>query len=327
MISASATSTATSTSIAFSSGIAVNNLTGETATATSKSSATATATATATSDTFNNALNNAIAIASNNAIKIASENALTISNDIALEALVPPPQNPFYPLTILEQQNISNYVLNNILAGQDVPNEVYIDLVALIEPTKSDMIIFKNTGLLPVRKAEVCVYYITSDIYNRYEITLNNEEIENVSEPTTLPRTRPTYSNFELNKVIDIILSDPSCRETLRSKGLSEEDIDTNIYIDVCIDSRLDLINKLYGPNFSDFIYKTTPRPRVCYATPFWSGTDGLIDTTRSYIQPISSIIFFVNTRTSQVMKIYDTETVEPIQKEIWIMRGHMHPN
>lgn len=335
MISASAVSVATSTAV--SSGVAVNSLTGETTTTTSSATSTATASATATataiSDTFDDALNNAVAIASNNATKIASEKALSISNDIALkEALShqrsislkdvrseqsPMSVNPFYPLTILEQQNISNYFLNNVLAGENIPDDVNIDLVSLIEPKKSDIIIFKNTGVLPVRRAEFCIYYIKSDIYNRYEVTLKNEEVLSISEAKTIVRGRPTWSYFENDKVVGLILADPACREKLRSKGLRDEDIDNNIYFDVSIDSRLDLINKKYGPNFSDFIYKTVPRPRVCFATPFWAGADEAFDATRAYIQPVNSIIFFVDTRNSKIMKIYDAEpeTVLPIQK------------
>ena len=198
--------------------------------------------------------------------------------------------------------------MNNVLLGQNVPDNVWIDLVVLIEPKKSDIILFRKTGVLPIRKAEICIYYLDIDNYNRYEVTLNNEKVETVSKPTTLPRTRPTFNYPENDKVVKIVLEDPACRQVLLDKGLTEFDIDNNLYFDAALDSRLDLIKKIYGPNFSDFIYQTTPRPRVVYVTPFWG--DGIgPNSTRSYIQPIDLIIFFVNSRTNKVMKIYDTGT------------------
>ena len=110
-----------------------------------------------------------------------------------------------------------------------------------------------------------------------------------------------------------LVLENPECRQTLRNKGLTDYDIDNYLYFDVSIDSRLDLIKQIYGPNFSDFIYQTTPRPRVYYLTPFWN--DGIEDTTRAYIQPIDSIIFFFNSRDNSLMKIYDSGSNLPIQK------------
>lgn len=200
--------------------------------------------------------------------------------------------NPFYPLTILEQTNISNYFLNNVLQGQNVPSDVFFDLVTLKEPKKADVLLFQETGTLPVRKAEVGIYYITDDIYNLYEIILKDEDVVDVSNPEILPISRATYNNDpEFNKMMTLVMENPECRQTLRNKGLTDYEIDNYVYYDVSIDSRLDLIKQIYGPNFSDFIYQTTPRPRVYYLTPFWN--DGIDDTTRAYIQPIDSIIFF----------------------------------
>ena len=320
MISASAKSRAVSTSYAYSSGYAINNSTGETATstATATASASATATATATSDSFESAMNNAIQIATNTALNIASDIALNIVNNIANNvALIDVlHENPLYPLTILEQTNISNYFLNNILQGQNVPNDIFIDLVVLKEPIKSDILLFQNTGVLPVRKAEVGIYNISNDVYNLYEVILNSDQdVESVSEPNILPRSRGTYNTPENNKILQIVMESPECRQALLNKGLSDYDIDNNLYFDEALDSRLDLINELYGPNFSDFIYKTTPRPRVWYLTPFWRDGPNTTDVSRSYIQPIDSLIFFVNSRNNTILKIYDAGNNVPIQK------------
>ena len=326
MITASATATATAISTAKSFASAINTETGETATATASASAsdisTSTATATGVSYdiTLDSALNSAMQNANVNAIKLALAQSSAIANKIANDAATkdvspvnPITVNPFYPLTFLEQTNISEYFLTNILAGQNVPINAFLDLVVLKEPKKADIILFQQTGVLPVRKAEVGIYYISEDqdLYNLYEVTLVDEQVTEISIPTAVPRRRANYNNPENDKVLNVVLQDPACRAALISKGLTEDDIDNHLYFDVAMDSRLDLINEIYGPNFSDFIYETTPRPRVWFLTPYWV-EDASYYNTRGYIQPIDTLLFFVNSRTSTVMKIYDPTAGEP---------------
>jgi primary-amine oxidase len=112
---------------------------------------------------------------------------------------------------------------------------------------------------------------------------------------------------------VDFLLQDAAVRSVLQSKGLTDNDIDNYVYLDVSLDSRLDLIQEKYGPNFSEFIYKTHPRPNVWYATPFWN--DNRPDTTAAYLQPIDEIIIFFNKRDNQILKIYDNGENNPIAK------------
>jgi Cu2+-containing amine oxidase len=224
------------------------------------------------------------------------------------------PINPFLPLTEKEQNSISSYFLNNILTDAVIGPEVILDLVSLKEPVKKEVLKFYETGVMPQRVAEVGVFYYTTDTYLSYNVVLVNGEIEKVSEPVTIKDARPSYNVPEEDLCYELIFSNEEFRNVLKLRGLTDYDIDNYVTLDTCFDSRMDLIDNKFGPNFSDFIYNRNPRPRIVYFAPFWSS--GIPDTSKYYVQPIDEILVFVDTLSKEIIKIYDSGTFDPIQKE-----------
>ena len=258
------------------------------------------------------ALNNAVLISANDAHKIALQQAINLSLTVEPKII-----NPFVPLTVKEQQNIVDYFSTNILAdytlpGDDLGNVLY-DLLALKEAPKAEVLEFYNSGKLPERKAEVGIYYSELDKYELHTVLLQNENVVRIDDSKIIDKARPSYDNYTFAAVQTAILADESFRQVMMSKGLTSDDIDNNMYLDISCDSRVDILDKKYGEGFSDFIYKTNPRPRIYFATPFWN--DGNTDTTSAYIQPIDCVLVFYDVISKRILKIYDSGTNNPISK------------
>jgi len=221
---------------------------------------------------------------------------------------------PLDPLTEKELESISEYFLENILKNVQVPDEAVFDSVILLEPPKKAMLAFNAGGPRPPRKAEVPIWFVKSDKYLTYVVVLEDEEVEHVSNPEQICRGRPAYSCVDDGKAVEAVLANKKFRDSLKKRGLTDYDIDNNVFYDVSIDGRLDDCKcKLNCERSFSVIKKTKPRPHSFVISPYWN--DGDPGSTSAYIQPISGVFAIYDARCDRVLKVVDTCENYPIQK------------
>ena len=224
--------------------------------------------------------------------------------------------NPLDGLTAIQEENIVSYFLENILKNVSLPDQAIFNYVGRIEPTKQQMYDFNTKDIIPPRQAEVDIYYYKEDIYNNYIVTLVDNKVSSLLEPKRIKCARPGYCCSDEDYATKSTLSNKKFRDALKRRGLTEYDIDNNLYLDVSLDGRMYSINdKCSNKNTSvtKVIYKTKPRPHSFYMTPMWN--DGLPGTTAAYSQPIEGVYVIYDRRSNRVLKVIDNDIIVPIQK------------
>ncbi len=239
--------------------------------------------------------------------------------------------NPFLPLTETEQTNIVSYFKENIIKDQEVPFKVMFNYVGLKEPNKKLVLLWRENGILPKRLAEVHLYYYGIDKYYVYVVDLINEQVNTISEPKLIPGARSQYNCPDDELAIQSVITNMDFRNAMKSKGLTDYEIDNYISFDVSPDGRLyNVDNKLiyyfvdkktkfklkttlFNTSASKVIYETDPRPQIIYLTPFWN--DGNGSSVCYYNNPISDVFVFYNRRDNSVLKVIDNGLKYPISK------------
>ena len=235
---------------------------------------------------------------------------------------------PFDPLNEAEQKSCIATV-GTLLGIYDPMNDPAItlgpfdefDRISLIEPKKKEMLAFiHSAGPRPLRKALVTFYKGVNDIYEKYVLTLNTDgsgEVLDVVGPKQICNARPGWSCDPSSCIAEaLVRSDPRFIAALKSKGLTDDEIANNLYLDVSVDSRLDDLAKCIncqGPYRVLKEYTPGNRPRVYALTPYYN-EDPYQGIT--YIEPIQGIIAWVDRRTNTVISVYNENKVYPIIKD-----------
>ncbi len=238
--------------------------------------------------------------------------------------------NPFTPLSELELSNIIQYFKNEIIT-EPIPENVMFDYVGLYEPIKSEVLYFYETGILPIRKAEVGIYYYYIDKYFSFIVELENEKVSKVSQPNLEEGVRPKFNCPDDLKAEEIVLSNEDFINAMKKRGLSEYDIHNNIGFDISLDGRLynadnkfiyNFVNEntkfrlkttVFNTSESKILYETKPRPQVLYITPYWA--DGNPNSTSFYVNPFADVFVYFDRRTNKVIKVIDNDIIYPIPK------------
>jgi primary-amine oxidase len=219
---------------------------------------------------------------------------------------------PFDPLSE-EEQAAAVAAVTAVLGPTQVQLYDEWDIVTLKEPPKKLMLAFINgTGPRPPRQAEVTFYYGRSDEYIEFIVHLPFGGTATVVKRTVQKYARPPYSCFSDKMTTDLIKADPRFKNAMYRRGISDYDMDNNIYYDISPDSRLDDLRNCIDCQGPYAALKYCPRPRVFALSPYWN--DGNKDTTSAYIQPIGGIIAWVDRRTNTVIDVYDGD-VYPLIK------------
>ena len=239
-------------------------------------------------------------------------------------------KTPLEPLSELELTNIVDYFTSNIITEQ-IPDEVMFNYIGLIDPPKKEMLLYYESGILPMRQAEVGLYYYTNDKYFTFTIIMLDENVIDVSTPKLIKCTRPQFNCPDDEKSVTAVLLNEEFRNAMKKRGLSDYDIDNYITFDVSVDGRLYDVTKHFIYNFvnkckkfklkttvfntseSKIIYETEPKAQVLYLTPYWN--DGKPDTTSQYVNPISDVFVYYNRLTNKVIKVVDNGIIYPISK------------
>ena len=217
----------------------------------------------------------------------------------------------------------------NIPTEENPEGNDVVDLVILDEPPKKEQLAYtQDNGPKPARRAIYTLWQAKDDIYNKFIIEyakLGGEIVEpRIIKHKVIENARPSYCCADDDNCSRLIIGSLEFREILKRRFyllpdgskhfLTDEDIDTKIYLDISVDGRLDNCKKCYDCEGPAAILKVPPRPHSFYCTPFWN--DGISASTAAYIQPIPGVFVFIDRRTNKILEIVNDEAqaVIPIQ-------------
>lgn len=217
---------------------------------------------------------------------------------------------PFDPLSKEEQELVIATILPELGTISDVDEW---DIVALKEPPKKEMLAYMNgLGPMPQRQAEATFYFGECNKYYEFIVNLYPDGTASVEKITLYEGSHPPYSCVSDNISVELLKTNPDFVNAMHKRGLTDYDIEHNIYFDVSPDSRLDDLRKCLNCKGPYAILDRCPRPRVFALSPYWN--DGDPDSTSAYIQPIGGVVAWIDRRNNTVIGVYDGD-VYPIVK------------